>query len=319
MAYQTSTTIASNQLLIDAIASFAVAAGWTQERNVLTGANRVVTLRKPGTSDYVHIFNTNTSEIRMRASVGYDAGATISLQPNVSPADTIVNALVGPYPTVWMFAEGDNVHIVVRRSDITGGYAHVLFGVLSKYGAWDGGTYVDGTYFNTSGSSTGTWGVDDHAPFGYGYSTTSGYVRCDADGAVNKWWATSGNGSGAHAWAGVGALSLANMYSANQASPTYDISRWVNAADDNTFSGRSFFHVIDLMVPRAGTPLYCSPIGYPWNLRLASLAKFDPEQEVSVAGETWTVFPIARKAAPSGASGAPIGTDNLGFAIRKVA
>lgn len=309
MAYLSSTSLASNQLLVNAIASFAVSAGWTEERNTLSGSNRTVTLRKPGTSDYVHLFNTNASEIRMRGSVGFDAGATIPLQPGASPADTVVNNLTGPYPVVWMFAEGDEVHVVVRRSDITGAYAHLTFGTVAKYGGFDGGTYVDGTYFLATGSGSGAWGNGAHGPWGAGTGTV-GYVRCDADAAVDKWWPTMG---------GVGRLTNANMYSANQAGSTYDIARYAGAADDNVFSGRSFLQVVELEIPRAGTPLYVSPIGYVRNTRFVSLAKFDPEQEVTIAGDVWVMFPVARKAASSSASGAPIGTENAGFAIRKVA
>lgn len=321
MAYQSSTSIAANQNLIDAIASFAAAVGWTVERNTLVGANRTVTLRKPGVTDYIHIFNTDTGNVRMRASVGYDAGLAPSAQPNVSPADTIINALTGPYPVVWFFADGDCVHVVVRRSDITGAYAHIMFGALTKYGAYAGGTYVDGTYFGTSGGGTGAWGGDDHAPFGLGYTVTRGYLRCDADGVSNRWFPTSASDAGTtqtHADGGVGPEGSVNMYSGGQGYSTYDITRLVYYADNNTFSGRSFLQLIQINVPRAGSPQYVSPAGFVGNLRYVSLAKFDPEQELSIAGETWMVFPVARKAAGSSTSGAPIGTGIFGFAIRKV-
>lgn len=313
MAYQTSTTIASCQLLINAIAIFVATAGWTVERNVLSGANRTVTLRKVGTTDYIHLFNTANDAIRMRASVGYDDAQPIASQPNVTPADSIVNNLLGPYPTVWMFASGDNVHVVVRRSDITGGYTHLLFGAVSKYGAYAGGTYIEGTYFDSTGGGSGSWSGSDHAPFGLG-SQSLGYIRCDADAQVNKWWALREPNTALYAWGNVCPPTSVQSYTGYG-----DISRWLYAADDNVFSGRSFLHVIDVFVPRDGGSLYASPIGYADNLRLVSLAKFEPEQEITIASETWTVFPIARKAAPGSASGAPIGTGDMGYAIRKVA
>lgn len=311
MAYQTSTTIASNQLLINAIALFAASAGWTVERNVLSGANRTVTLRKPGVTDYIHLFNTANSGVRMRASVGYDDALPIASQPNVTPVDSEVNALVGPYPTVWMFASGDNVHVVVRRSDISGGYAHILFGAISKYGAYTGGTYIEGTYFATTGSASGVWDNGSHAPFGFGDKQT-GYLRCDSDGVSNQWLLLGRAGLAGRAWGSVGAQN-------HIAAGSYDITRWVYAADDNVFSGRSFLQIIDVYVPRAGTTLYFTPVGYPDNLRYVSLAKFDPEQEVSIGTDTYVVFPVARKAAPSTAVGGPIGTSNFGYAIRKEA
>lgn len=321
MAYQTSSTIASNAALIDAIATFAAANGWTVDRNTLTGANRVVTLHKAGVTDYIHLFNTNTSEVRMRASVGYDSGLAPGAQPNVTPADCISNNLVGAYPMVWFFADGDEINIVVRRADTNGAYSHISFGRITKYGTFTGGTYIDGSYFNSTGSSSGTWdSVNDHGLFGHG-SANNGYMRIDADGATNKWFPIYGNSSasGDVAFSNVGPLSAANAYSANQRYPTYDISRFINAADDNTFSGRSVMQVIEFYCTRTGSPLYVSPVGYSANTRYVSLAKFVPEQEYPVADDTWVVFPVVRKAASSSTGGAPNASDNNGFAIRKVA
>lgn len=320
MAFQTNTTLASNQALINAIAVFAAANGWTVDRNTLTGSTRVVTLHKAGVSDYIHIFNTGTGDVRMRASVGYDGGLAPSAQPNVSPTDCVSNNLVGPYPTVWFFADGDEVNIVVRRADTTGAYSHMAFGVLQKYGAFDGGTFVDGSYFEVTGTSSGQWGTGDHALFGYG-ATNYGYVRIDADGGTNVWFTLAGNSSisGNNAFTGVGPLSAANMYTGNQRYSTYDISRYINAADDNVFSGRSILQIIELSCNRAGSPLYVSPVGYIDNTRFVSLAKFSPEQELSIADETWMLFPVVRKGSFSSTSGAPNASENNGFAIRKVA
>jgi len=319
VAFQTSTSIASNELLVDAIATFAAANGWTIESNTLVAAVRTVTLRKPGVSDYIHIFTASTNQIRMRASTSFDPAFPPGQQVGVTPADCQVNNLLGPYPNVWFFANGDEINIVVRRSDTTGAYSHMAFGVLTKYGTFNGGTFIDGSYFNPTGSSSGNWDANnDHALFGYG-NNAYGYIRIDADSLVNKWFPICNTSAADIAFSGVGPLGSANMYSANQLGPTYDLGRLINGADDNVFSGRSILHVIDIMFRRQGTPVYLSPAGYISNTRYVSLAKFDPEQELSIADETWMVFPVVRKGAESSTSGAPNASANNGYAIRKVA
>lgn len=319
VAFQSSTSIASNELLVDAIATFAAANGWTIEGNSLVGAVRTVTLRKPGVSDYVHIFTTSTNQVRMRASVSYDPAFPPGQQVAVTPTDCVINNLLGPYPNVWFFADGNEINVVVRRSDTTGAYSHMAFGVLTKYGVYSGGTFIDGSFFNTTTTSSGQWdSTNDHGMFGYG-NANYGFVRVDADAPVNKWFPICNTNAADIAFSGVGPLGAANTYSANQLSPTYDLGRLINGADDNVFSGRSILHVIDLVFRRQGTPVYLSPAGYIANTRYVSLAKFDPERELSIADETWMVFPVVRKATESSTSGAPNASGNNGFAIRKVA
>lgn len=323
MAFQTSTSITSPDQLIDALATFAAANGWTVERNTISLASRTLTLRKPGVSDYIHVYNTSTNEILLRASVGYDAGQAPPSQPNVTPTACASNSLAGPYPNVWFFANGDEINVVVRRADTTGAYSLFAFGVLSKYGAYDGGTFVSGSYFNQSGPNSGEWDwTYDNALFGMtGSSNTNyGYIRIDADGASNRWVPIrqSSDSTVIQTFSGVGNLNRSSVYGANNLYSTFELARWAIAGDANTFSGRSFLHVVEFLVRRTGTPAYHSPVGYVANTRFVSLAKFDPEQEISIADESWIVFPVVRKATESSASGAPNASGNHGFAIRKV-
>lgn len=320
MAYLTSTSITSSDNLIDALANFAAANGWTVVRNNVVGSVRTTTLRKAGVTDYVH-FLTAGSEVILRASVGYDAEQPATSQPDQTPYNCICNNLAGPYPRVWFFANGDEIHVVIRRSDTTGAYAHMAFGRLTKYGTFTGGTYIDASYFSQATFNSGTWDGNDHALFGYG-PTNYGFIRVDADGAVNSWkemYQTVGGSVANAVLSGMGPLNAASLYSQNMDGTTYETGRFVNATDDNVFSGRSFLHMIEYHVRRSGSPTYFSPIGYIDNTRMVSLAKFDPEQEISVATEDWVVFPVVRKAAQSSTPGAPNASDNNGYAIRKVA
>lgn len=312
MAYNTSTSIASVANLIDTLATFASAAGWTVERNTLSGANRTLTLKRAET-DYIHVYNVTPGQLLLRASTGYDGALAPPAQPGATPQDAVTARLTGPYPKVWFFADGTEVAVVVRRGDQNGAYASFAFGAIQKYGTFDGGTFVDGTYFDRSGSNSGAWTGNDHGLLAYG-SSGAGYVRADADGVSDQWMRLSG----AEALAQSGPPNAANMYSANQAGSCFSVARLLGAADDNTFSGRSLLYPIELSIRRAGSPTYYSPIGYVDSIRAISLAKFSPEDELSIASETWAVFPIVNKRDFSGTSGAPHASGNVGIAIRKV-
>ena len=313
MAHSTSTSTASVHDLIDNLATFAAAAGWTVERNTLSGANRTLTLKRPE-SDYIHVYNTNQGQLLMSASTGYDGALAPAAQPGVTPEDCITARLTGPYPKVWFFSEGSEVVVVVRRADQNGAYASFAFGVIQKYGSYAGGTFIDGTYFNASGYNSGLWSGADHGLLAYGPSG-AGYVRADADGVSGQWLRLAT----AAALVQSGPLSAASMYSANQEGATYSSARLMGAADDNTFTGRSMLFPIEIAIRRAGTPAYYSPAGVVSTVRAVSLVKFAPEDELSIASETWVVFPIVNKRAETGGEGDPHASGNVGFAVRKTA
>lgn len=312
MAYSTSTSIASVANLIDTLATFASAAGWTVERNTLSGANRTLTLKRAET-DYIHVYNVNSGQLLLRASTGYDGALAPSAQPGATPQDAVTARLTGPYPKVWFFADGSEVAVVVRRGDQNGAYASFAFGAVQKYGTFGGGTFVDGTYFDRSGGSSGSWTSSDHGLLAYG-SSGAGYVRADADGVSGQWARLAGD----EAQVQSGPLNEARVYPVSQGGSCFSVARLLGAADDNTFSGRSLLYPIELSVRRAGSPTYYSPVGYVDSIRAVSLAKFSPEDELSIASETWTVFPIVNKRDFSGATDAPHASGNVGIAIRKV-
>jgi len=313
VAHSTSTSTASVHDLIDNLATFAAAAGWTVERNTLSGTNRTLTLKRAET-DYIHVYNVNPGQLLLRASTGYDGALAPSAQPGATPQDAVTARLTGPYPKVWFFADGTEVAVVARRGDQNGAYASFAFGAIQKYGSYTGGTFVDGTYFDRAGGGSGSWTGSDHGLLAYGPSG-AGYVRADADGVSGQWLRLA---SGA-ALVQSGPLITANMYSANQGGATHSSARLMGAADDNTFSGRSMLFPIEIAIRRAGTPVYYSPVGVVSTVRAVSLAKFAPEDELSIASETWVVFPIVNKRAETNGTGDPHASGNVGFAVRKTA
>ncbi|MBH1632462.1 hypothetical protein I5U01_16285 [Stenotrophomonas maltophilia] len=323
MAYAEFNNVPNVQTLIDQVLQFAQANGWTVERNNLVGANRTATLRIPGVSDYVHLFNTDQLSLKSRLSIGYDGNATPSAQPLVSPRDVSTFELVGPFPRLKLFANGNSIHIAIAQA-IAGEYRHHTFGVLEKAGDYAGGTYVDGTYWARTGSWSGMLAQNGNnvVPFGHNTSNTGcGHVRADSaeDGRTNSYHMLCnyyGSTLGVEGQAGSG---VGSIYQSTT-SATYD-SMWLGYAlagcDENTFSGRSVIHPIRLCVRRAGTGVYLSPIGRVSGLRACYLEKLEPEMEVTIGDDTWVVFPWVRKLAMSSTTNAPPASGNYGWAVKK--
>ncbi len=308
MAYNEQTSVATAADMIDRIATFAGANGWTVERNNLVGANRTVTLRKAGVSDYVHLYNTNVSTVRMRVSVGYSAGDPPASQPNVS-SESICWLEDGPFPKAFLFADGNAVWVTIAIAK-SGEYRHLAFGVLEKVGDYVGGTYVDGSNW---GNTYWAQFWSNHAPF-LCYSSSAvarGCVRADADGRSNNFFYYNGT---------TVAPNPTFMFSEVADDANGIASCLVNRADKNAFSGRSIFHTIPLYVARTGSQTYYSPAGVVHDVRFCSINKFEPEQEITIGSDVYKVFPVAGKRPMNDATGVqPAASGDYGYAIRKVA
>lgn len=323
MAYAEFNNVPNVQTLIDLVVQFAQANGWTVERNTLSGANRTATVRIPGVSDYVHLFNTGQDSLRSRISIGYDGGATPAQQPLASPRDILSYELTGPFPRLKLFSNGTAIHAAIAQA-VAGEYRHHAFGVLEKAGSYAGGTYVDGTYWPRTGGWSGLIGPNGSNVVLFGNNTSNtgcGHVRADCieDGRSNSYHQLCNYFSGALGVEGQAGSGVGSIYQATT-SDSYD-SMWLGyvlaGADDNTFSGRSVFQPIQLTVRRPGTTPYHSPIGQVIGLRACYMDRLEPEQEVTIADETWVVFPWLRKLAMSSVTNSPPASGNYGWAVRK--
>lgn len=306
MAYQESTTVASPDVLIDALMSFCAAAGWTVLRNAADGTSRTATLHKPGVTDYIHVYNIDPTNVRMRISVGYDDELPVEQQPNVSGEHrTLLNA--GAYPKAFMLASQDQVWVAVGIA-ASGEYRHFTFGRLEKAGVYTGGTYVDGTLW--PGSNLYATLNSNHYPFQAGFQSnqTYGYLRVDVpdDAKANNFFLLGRSSTHEAAYGEAGVNGRAALLSLN--------------ADDNAFSGRSILHTIPIFIGRTGSQLYFSPAGVVQDVRICSLNKFEPEQEVTIGSDVWKVFPMAAKRPMNSVPGVqPAASGDYGFAIKKVA
>lgn len=309
MAYQ-ETTGNSPDDVISKIATFAAAAGWTVVGNALVGSNRTLTLQKGG--DYVWVWNSDTSNIRITGSIEYNAGLAVTAQVGYAGNYAEANVGVGAYTNVFMFsgsAPSDHVHVVIEMAG--GVFRHISFGTLDKLGAWTGGTYFDAVTWTASDTSENSWDTFSHGMFDSNSANQTRYggVRCDipADARANAWalfrsnaayravtglWGGSGNNGG-----GAGYLTT-QFYSRNNA----------------PFSGQVTLGAIRVDVQRPGG--FWSPAGVVPNVRYLNMARFAPGQEITVGSDTWKVFPMVRKG--TGPNGQPYSA-NHAYAFKKVA
>lgn len=313
MAYDLYTNLGSPDVVINNVVNLAAANGWTTERNGLAGSNRTATLRKAGVSDYVHLYNTDDTHIRMRISIGYDDALAPHLQPNVS-GESLTWLGEGPYPKTFVFLSQDQVWATIGVA-ASGEYRHFTFGRVDKAGAYDGGTYVDGTYWLTT-SHAASFGFK-HIPFQATYMSdpNPGRLRADIpdDSRVN-WFHDIGldknvAASVVYGEAGPGTIG----------GDVGTAAALVLLADKNAFSGRSIFHTLPLYVKRIGAPMYWSLLGTVQDIRYCSLNKFEPEQEVTIGTDVWKVFPVvAKRPVTDSPAGGPAGSGDYGYAIKKV-
>lgn len=291
MAYQA--TNATNMAdLINKVATFATANGWTAHRNTLTGSDRVLALRKTG--DYIHIWNSGADDMYIRASVGYDGGQPPSSQPNQSASVARVNCGGGPFSNVFFFSNNDSIFAVVEIA--SGIFRHLCFGVVQKYGAFTGGTFFEGMFYSGLsgfGHADNPLSSYHHIPFSNDsyYCADRGGVRCDLDGNTNYFAPFSGpdlyvtptasGGMGANSPPSTG-----SEYGNRVNEGFYD--RSINA-----WSGLTPIQPVKVRAERGSN--YWSEIGQVPAMRFANIARFQPGDEFTIGADTWKIFPWVRK------------------------
>ncbi len=307
MAYETGTASTPIDLL-DKLRVFAVARGWTQNRNDSpSGTEREVSLSKGGHFinlkgvNGANIFllnNQSRHAIALSGSDSYSSGDDWDLQ-NGYPVDfgttarfnvaTIFAINSGPFPSYHFFSDssGDYIHCEVEVA--SGFYQRLGFGVLNLY---DPATPGGGRYYYATGGkhvddSTGSssWlGVPindnrslEEAPFRGG---TFGIDSVDAGSLLRvnhpdfNGWASSSI-SQSNAYTGAAAIGLREramlQLSASPLNNTAVLTPINVAADLNNVS----------LIPFGTVP----------DMRYMDMTIYQPGDEFSLGPDTWKVFP----------------------------
>lgn len=304
MAYQ-QTTATSVEDLINKLATFAGGLGWAIDRNTIASGNRTLSIRCAG-SDYLHVFNTGTTTIQLRASIDINTSVAVSSQPGVSASEAVSNCGAGPFATVFFFGDttpAPYLHVVFDTGNAI--FRHFSLGMVQKVGTWTGGTYFDALNLDPNQSWNNNPTISFHrAMFSQGgeNNPTEGGIRCDVGATTNFFAPVTGQTSAAPYRVFGGVVSQRD----NEGFYFSSVNSW---------SGVTPLRQIKLRVERGSG--FLSEIGYVPGIRLVNIARWATGDEFSIGPDTWKVFPWWRQGfRPPGDTTSPY-SGNYGYAYLK--
>lgn len=224
-------------------------------------------------------------------------------------ADTITTDIADVTSTSQVWLHGGNspepwLMIVVMTEP--GVYRLGYLGYIVKYGTWSGGATVDSCQFGRSSSSIYVWNSSaSHMLFSSNTSWSQSYRRDENLGGVFV--------RGVHGESPVVRFcSTTGIYPADapRGGGGYvdDYARRASEPGVNPLSGEAALVPFTLFADmlRNGT---WTPLGHVPGIRMMDISDFDPGSLYSYAGQSWRVFPLARK------TGDPYNTGSLGVAV----
>lgn len=333
MAYQSGTASSMNDLM-SVLSTFCVANGWTQDQYQAasgTGTHGKLSLHK-GTV-YVHYqWNPNiTSSIGVYQSLGFidsstniwrhtdDSGTGPSSTPSVAwdgssfhYFNTISKIGDGPYTSYAFFQGDDYVHVALEYAP--GSYRHFGFGMLEKFWDWTGGAYVYGHCQWVSIAS-----ANNALLLGSGYPATTS-SKCRATINVEG---LPGQGVGSK-WGGFmpqrttfdttdrAGYNLRIMWGGAPGGPIGSVFNNKPSNSGDGFLPMSANAVFYRNITPEPDEVYF--MGFQPDVRTLNMKNYNPKDEISVAGDTWVIFPAVRKQFLNVSAE----SRNLGIAYKKV-
>lgn len=312
MSYQTGTATGAIDLL-DKIRLFAIAEGWTVNRNTILAGSVELCINKG--SNYINMkaaenvslmVNADTDPnkygIVINGSDGYDGGADWDRQPgyarrDVTPSSTdqyhsllpfVIN--FGPFPSYHFFSQNSGDCIYVEVEVATGIYLRMGFGSLDLYDPTEAG---GGRFFyatccehvtNSLGSSAwlgnDIWQVNytmEEVPF----RASHGNIPSGQGGsALRGAFDTFDN------WAGSAAYSTNTPL---EQAVCGHRDRALMQAAPNPLNGVGVLIPVTASFNRANQ--YYHPVGVVPGMRYMDMSRYLPGDEFTFGGDTWKVFP----------------------------
>lgn len=308
MAYQTS-VVTSAADLKSTIETFAQANGWTLSGGVLNAG-----------SVYVRLTNPDSSSIKIEGA-----------RNNTWSAPDICSRWSQIRQTVWpavakceLFAFGSPMTLWCRLNFDIVTNRHLGFGMITKYGTWNGGQWFHAShtqdshagdnalYSKTDSAQAGPLWRNETALFwdqqdleglaGVAYYGKCSMLECDLTGDV--WPATTG--------AGTNATAENKIYSRLLMSP-------IHKYNPNLINNQSILTPFQLfLLNNDGNYM---PIGFPDHVRWVRMDNYQDEDIVTIGSDRWKIFSWGVKDAVypdgnTGASSTPLSTGYNGVAVR---
>lgn len=279
MAYETGSTT-GNADLVAKLAVFAQANGWSY--GTCSGGH--FSLSKNGV--FVSVAY-DSSNIYLMGNTGYSSGSTWNTQPGNSGFTSTTNFMSGTHKAYHFFAGDTYIYAVVEVS--TNIFRHFNFGLLTKYGTYDGGQFVNGTRWGISSAFSDWQGGAANYPYHQYHIApfddrginvySKNHVRADINGFTNKYW---------------------DINAANQSSNARSVVRASLGLLDglgprgvNMFNLRTILLPIYVDVIRSAGLYSC--IGQAPDCRYVNMFLYNPGQLITIGSDEWMIFPLCQK------------------------
>lgn len=327
MSYQTGTALHIDDLL-DKLRTFATNNGWTQDKWVVgsgngysselylhKGSSYVIykpTLQAGGAYYHGVFFNPgNVPTIFMYGATGHDGGQDYENQPNTSER-TEVTWLLPNMTAYHFFTDPAQTYLHVVVEVTANEFRHMSYGLCNKLGAYDGGEYVMGHWWDHNPTTIDV--PDDfrhmHGIFaGASSGTYSCRFHCNIDGFRWKRYISTTTGSSI--------IPCINIDTQGQYLDTLITPAITGrSASPNTFNQVSPLHQIPAGWIIRGTNFW-TPIGHFPDVRGLNMKNIAPSASLILGSDEWLIFPTMEKKNPSTRDNLP-NSGYLAYAYLKV-
>lgn len=299
MSYATGTANNPTDLL-QQLATFAAAQGWTVDRNASYLTNYWMALHN-GASYFNFATEATAKSFLVTGATGYNSANTPTTQPGGSPQATYTLGIVGPYTAYYFFAGSTYIHIVIEVN--AGLFLIMMIGQMPAAGGISDAVFVQGTNWSVnSGAPNQPDSAANNAPFFYNSQITKNMIGATVDSTF-RWFQDPS----------VGASPA--RYQAPLRSQGVLATLLQRAA--NTFNGLTVLLPLPIFVERGVGNIY-SFAGIVPGLRAINVANINPKDEVTLGGNTYKQFPAIAKTATWNVSGSTVFSSGpYGYAFLK--
>jgi hypothetical protein len=320
MAYSNVTSLATMDAVLGAITTFLGGlTGWTIQTNMGTpsvgaAAGGHDTIASNGTTQ-IGLRSTTTgagANVLMLFSglgaystgiegtlVGDDGMGSFYTTANVATSPLPFRgfqALVGPFPNLYMFsnAAGDYVHVVLEWA--TGKFRHMMFGKLTKFGTWPGGngSYFAGSYWTQAGlgSSTFTGQIDN--PSNQQSALPFDNHLCSVSSLLD-WTVNYSNGT--DVWIGPNEAVFGSIqHRRGRSGVRGGANRLYKNVPESLFTGLIPLGPVIVGAEKlSDTPVTIRFVGQVPDFRTVNITHLANASEFAIGSDTWKVFPLTSR------------------------
>jgi hypothetical protein len=267
---------------------------------------------------YAGKFRAEVTGLCLYGSTGYDGGLVWDLQPGgtlngaLSWGVCMTELSTSAIPAYYFFEDGDTVIVLVEYT--AGKYQWFTFGCLEKQGTYTGGQFFSGSLGTYEPSFKYLSAPTDQTMFlTTNYDSVgpgNGAVYLNVDSTAG--WRASGYLGGSGSGTGYKSIIFSGVRGNDGTKTSTNVANnslvgLFFSRSPNFYNGLAPFAASYVLGKRSSGNF--SLLGWPKNIRHISVTNYNPAQEITLASDTWMIFPEHSKADADPA---------VGFAVKKV-